>query len=881
MSDNYPDGIPPITGLRPQGSSMPPENVHLPAISGSSNDPPASQEMLPSSFDLPVTIGSPDDPLASLSFEEWKARDFRATSPKIELPAWVTRPWSPPRPLENPYVVGQEPRRDSSLDHQASSFEPQDMNIPQTTGFNDPGPVRLSLQYPPPGLPNPYAVNQVTQNGQPGPSPAHRGPFLGPSEHPNPYAAPGFPSHLSPPGAWPYAPGNDHPGPSAAHHGPVSGPFEHTNAYAARDSTSQYPTPAGAWAYAPRNDHPGPSPAYRGPFLGPSEHPNPYAAPGFPSHPSPPGALPYAPHGMNTPQTSPFDHCGPVHPGLASHPSGLPNSLATFGPPSQSPIPAGVYLPRAHGTDSRWMPTFDHPGVARNRQFLPDEMPREFDATRASLNRRHAFTLPSRDQHVLDIQQIASVGRPDPDYPQPDHTARNLAPSSPGIRSNRPGQTRGVTAPETQLERRVSRAPNQFENSARFYLVKGIDTDIEGWSVLKVLELFTSTIGPVLTELNTKGQFHVGFEDLDEAAQAVGLFSNFPDWLVLSLSKQQFNQQTMMAFPMPQELGDTVFVTLYCGPQTDVVSSNAKRHARDFLALIGPVRSICNVTTRVVDEISVVRYYELEVRYHMERSAYNAIKALNGVRRDGLIIEVMPRADDTHFTTTTKARCEFEKTTLAKESGRRPPKTPAYRGKGRRPQATFHGHRGGERSNVISMGEIPFGNDDRTAVMCRNIPHVMAWRELKAILDLSSAGRYNYLYLRINFGADLNVGYAFINFVTPADVAVFVRARAGRTWPGFEQFTGKIAEITYADVQGFGTLVERFRNIVPHQWTQGRGEAVFPQVNNFYTLSLGVHRSQEEAGLHPGGASPQATRRGARRAPAPRQAAPAEDDQAN
>lgn len=211
----------------------------------------------------------------------------------------------------------------------------------------------------------------------------------------------------------------------------------------------------------------------------------------------------------------------------------------------------------------------------------------------------------------------------------------------------------------------------------------------------------------------------------------------------------------MMAFPMPRELGDTVFVTLYCGPQTDVISSNAAEHARRFLALIGPVRTIRNVTTRVVDEISVVRYYELEVRYHMERSAYNAIKALNGVRRDvstredwlivllffvslfplhcfpslvmnkenakhtifqGLIIEVMPRADDTHFTTTTKARCEFEKTTLAKESGRRPPKTPAPRGKTGRRQATFPGHRGGDRSNVISLGEIPSGHDDRTAV---------------------------------------------------------------------------------------------------------------------------------------------------------------------
>lgn len=113
MSDNYPGGIPPISGLGPQGSSMPPEIVHLPATAGTSNeenvhlpataessdDPPVSQEMPPSSVDLPATIGSHDDPMASLTFEDWKARDFRAVPPKIELPAWVTRPWSPKRPL--------------------------------------------------------------------------------------------------------------------------------------------------------------------------------------------------------------------------------------------------------------------------------------------------------------------------------------------------------------------------------------------------------------------------------------------------------------------------------------------------------------------------------------------------------------------------------------------------------------------------------------------------------------------------------------------------------------------------------------------------------------------------------------------------------------
>lgn len=85
---------------------------------------------------------------------------------------------------------------------------------------------------------------------------------------------------------------------------------------------------------------------------------------------------------------------------------------------------------------------------------------------------------------------------------------------------------------------------------------------------------------------------------------------------------------------MPQDLGDTVFATLYCGPHTEVVSSSAEQYARQFLAMVGPIRSIRNVTSHVIDDTGVARFYQLEVRYHMVRSAYNAIKALNGVRLD-------------------------------------------------------------------------------------------------------------------------------------------------------------------------------------------------------------------------------------------------------
>src|ERR1700712_3239508 len=81
-------------------------------------------------------------------------------------------------------------------------------------------------------------------------------------------------------------------------------------------------------------------------------------------------------------------------------------------------------------------------------------------------------------------------------------------------------------------------------------------------------------------------------------------------------------------------------------------------------------------------------------------------------------------------------------------------------------------------------------------IMLRNIPNRVDQAMLKALLDVTSHGRYDFMYLRIDFANHCHVGYAFINFTDVPSIVPFVLARAGKRWNCFA--SDKIAEVSYA-----------------------------------------------------------------------------------
>ncbi|KAK5061355.1 hypothetical protein LTR84_007897 [Exophiala bonariae] len=112
--------------------------------------------------------------------------------------------------------------------------------------------------------------------------------------------------------------------------------------------------------------------------------------------------------------------------------------------------------------------------------------------------------------------------------------------------------------------------------------------------------------------------------------------------------------------------------------------------------------------------------------------------------------------------------------------------------------------------NVVDINRITAGVDVRTTIMLRNIPNRVDQALLKAIIDETSAGCYDFMYLRIDFANNCNVGYAFINFIDAQFIPSFVIARAGQRWNCFN--SDKVAEISYATIQGKDCLVSKFRN---------------------------------------------------------------------
>ncbi|KAG5544777.1 hypothetical protein RHGRI_017278 [Rhododendron griersonianum] len=110
----------------------------------------------------------------------------------------------------------------------------------------------------------------------------------------------------------------------------------------------------------------------------------------------------------------------------------------------------------------------------------------------------------------------------------------------------------------------------------------------------------------------------------------------------------------------------------------------------------------------------------------------------------------------------------------------------------------------------LDLDKIKSGEDTKTTLMIKNIPNKYTSKMLLAAIDENHRGSYDFLYLPIDFKNKCNVGYAFINMVSPSHIIPFYEALNGKKWEKFN--SEKVASLAYARIQGKVALVTHFQN---------------------------------------------------------------------
>merc|ERR1719362_2511002 len=119
----------------------------------------------------------------------------------------------------------------------------------------------------------------------------------------------------------------------------------------------------------------------------------------------------------------------------------------------------------------------------------------------------------------------------------------------------------------------------------------------------------------------------------------------------------------------------------------------------------------------------------------------------------------------------------------------------------------------GEQGDACQFEHAMFSNkESRTTLMLRNLPLDYTRDMLLHLLDMEGfAGKYDFVYLPVDFKTSFGLGYAFLNMVSPTD-AVLLRTRLD----GFNSWavpSGKVCTVAWsAPLQGLEAHIERYRN---------------------------------------------------------------------
>ncbi|KAJ5752341.1 meiosis protein MEI2 [Penicillium odoratum] len=522
----------------------------------------------------------------------------------------------------------------------------------------------------------------------------------------------------------------------------------------------------------------------------------------------------------------------------ASYPTEIPHSLSI--PRKQSDY--GIY-PNHHPPSM---------GASQNRNDLRNFFMANPSSGLRNLTQSRDAISPVR-WPMRPVQSIQNV--------QPMQSGPSMQPVQPmqasfcGNRSIYPGPTSQVATMT------VMTTTKDLRPYDRRFLVKNVDTNISGVYILDYCHSqdFRTGFGPTTHEVREKGQFWIGFSDMRQSQRAVEHFArDHPTWIVEPVGETTFKQGSRIN-STACTFEDQVLAIVYRGPGRTIPPVNLVPAVRSLLETVGTVAEMRQVALEAPSQSPRFTMEGFVVRYYDGLHAVNATRSLNTISTPHFIMEVLPYHYDLenqkirHWNGQPQGRDGRPGEYFDPEDNRARARTPQTPGRVEYDE------------QIIYPQNILQGQDRRCTVMLKNIPNSQTWDQLKMHLDVTSAGTYDFIYLRMDFEQRLNVGYAFINFENPMKILPFFTARHGTVWPGFTTGRPKVAEVSYATTQTYELLVEKFRNSpVMLDFPDNRPklfyikgphageEAPFPTVNNFWTLAKGVERSKD-SGLYRGG----------------------------
>jgi hypothetical protein len=108
--------------------------------------------------------------------------------------------------------------------------------------------------------------------------------------------------------------------------------------------------------------------------------------------------------------------------------------------------------------------------------------------------------------------------------------------------------------------------------------------------------------------------------------------------------------------------------------------------------------------------------------------------------------------------------------------------------------------------NIIHLDNILKLKDKRTTLIIRNIPNKYTIKLLTKEINQHFYGKFDVIYLPLDYINKTNLGYGFINFIDPIHIIYFYDEFIGKKWNNFN--SNKKCNLAYAKIQGKNEILK-------------------------------------------------------------------------